>query len=134
VRTIEKIGLVVISDRKLLLCKPKAFPDLILPGGMVEGTEDASANLLRETREELGPDSSLDLDSLAYIGTVQDVAAGRKDTIVRIQLFLGELRGPIQASSEIQELVWFDPQAADPNLSAVVKNRVIPLLHYLRLL
>jgi len=125
---IYKIGLVVIKDGAILLCRPYAFPDLILPGGIKEGDEDYLTNLAREVREELGSNARLNDASLQYLGNFSDRAAGKTERIVEIELYLGELGGELVASSEIAELVWYKPSMTSYKPSDIVANKIIPLL------
>lgn len=127
-KRIYKYGLAVIGSNKLLLCRPFAFNDLILPGGTKEGEENYINNLLRETQEELGMQAELVVSSLTYLGNFEDIAAGREDTIVEIELYKGEVRGNMTASSEIAELIWFDPKDDKDQLSAIIKNKILPFL------
>ena len=126
---IYKIGLAMIRDKKLLLCEPYAFPDLILPGGIKEGDETASENLTREVREELGEAARLDITSLRYLGNFTARAAGRTERIVEVELHLGSVSGHLVASSEIKRLVWLDPLApVEEIVSDVVREKVVPFL------
>ena len=123
-----KYGVAVISENKLLLCRPLAFPDLIMPGGIRERGEDYITNLIRETREELGNQAELLLSSLKYLGNFEDTAAGRSDTIIEIELYKGEIAGTLKPSKEIAELIWFDPRSMHDQLSPIVRNRILPFL------
>jgi 8-oxo-dGTP pyrophosphatase MutT (NUDIX family) len=127
-RKIYKYGLIVISNNKLLLCRPIAFPDLITPGGIKEGNEDHITNLIRETREELGIDAQLIVPSLQYLGNFYDIAAGRNECIVEIELYSGTVDGDLHASSEIKELIWYQPNLTQDKLSPIVQNKIIPFL------
>jgi 8-oxo-dGTP pyrophosphatase MutT (NUDIX family) len=132
---IYKYGLAVIRDNSLLLCKPYAFDDLIVPGGTKENGEGALENLKREITEELGQSAVLDEQSLRYLGNFSDRAAGKSERVVEIELYAGEVKGPLIASSEIKELVWFDPN--DPGshkLSDVVRRKILPFLGQVGLL
>lgn len=122
---LKKFGLAVIRDRKLLLCKPFAYNDLIVPGGIIEGDETAEENLTREVTEELGALCSIRANSLKYVGEFTDAAAGKTDRLVTVFLYRAELDGEMFASSEIKELIWFGA-GVDENPSAVVKNKIIP--------
>src|SRR5260370_30801093 len=108
-RTLFKYGLALIRDNRLLVCKPYAFDDYILPGGIREGSETFCEGLDREIKEELGPNAMLDPDSLNYLGTFEDLAAGRKDVLVRIELYQSEVSGELVPSSEIKEIILFSP-------------------------
>jgi 8-oxo-dGTP diphosphatase len=125
---IYKFGLAVIKDGALLLCRPHAFPDLIVPGGTKEGNEDYLTNLSREVREELGNDACLHHSSLRYLGNFSDRAAGRTERTVEIELYLGEVSGNLVASSEIAELVWYQSSMTSYKLSDVVANKIMPFL------
>lgn len=127
-RVINKFGLVFIKNNKILLCEPFAFKDLILPGGIKEGNESFFDNFTREVREELGNGAKIQKSSLSYLGNFSDIAAGRKDVIVTIDLYKGEIFGDLVASSEIKNLVWFSPHDDFNILSPILKNKIIPYL------
>lgn len=127
-KKIYKYGLAVIENNKLLLCEPYAFKDLILPGGTKEDNETHTDNLLREVREELGEDAILDIDSLKYLGNFEDLAAGRSNVIVEIELYIGSVGGKLIASSEIKELYWFSPMDDHSRLSKIIRNKILPYL------
>jgi len=127
-KKLYKYGVAIISDNRLLLCRPFAFRDLIIPGGIREGEENHITNLIRETSEELGDQAKLVLSSLEYLGNFEDVAAGRSDAIVEIELYKAKIDGTLKASSEIAELVWFDPRTMHAQLSPIVKNKILPFL------
>ena len=127
-RRIFKYGLAFIKDNKLLVCRPFAFDDYILPGGIKEGEETFLEGLQREIKEELGEESELDPDSVQYFGNFEDLAAGRKDVLVEIELYLGTVNGQIKASDEIKELIWFSPSDDRNLLSAIIRNEIFPAL------
>ena len=133
-KTLFKYGLALIRDNKLLVCRPYAFDDYILPGGIREGEETYSQGLDREIKEELGPNAQLNGDSLKYVGCFEDLAAGRKDVLVRIELYLGEVEGELVASDEIKELIWFSPSDDRSLLSAIIRNKILPELERRELL
>lgn len=123
----NKVGLLAISDNRLLLCRKDHFTSkLILPGGRIEAGESAEQCLTREIEEELG---DVMLGELEYIGTYQDRAASDDPTIhktVEIQLFKGEIIGEPIASSEIVELVWFGQDSDENELSPILVNKILP--------
>lgn len=127
-RKLFKYGLAFIKNNKLLVCKPYAFDDYILPGGIREGNETFFEGLDREIKEELGPNAQLDCSSLRYLGTFEDLAAGRKDVMVTIELYLGVVRGELTASDEIKELIWFSSTDDRSLLSAIIRNKILPAL------
>lgn len=120
----EKAGLLVLRERRILLCRKKRAPEhLILPGGKFEPGETAVECLRRELREELG---DVAVGRLEQIGTYTDRAAGDSSKTVRIELFQGELAGTPVASSEIGELVWFGEYDDWGQLAPSLANKILP--------
>jgi 8-oxo-dGTP diphosphatase len=102
---IDKVGLLLIRDGKVLLCRKKSgIHLLILPGGKREAGESSLECLSRELREELGDVRAVSHD---FIGVYVHAAAGGEGKTVRIELYRAELEGEARAQSEIGELVWF---------------------------
>lgn len=128
VKKIYKYGLAYIKNNSLLLCEPYAFSDLILPGGIIENNESYVENLTREITEELGENAVLDISSLKYLDTFSDEAAGRKNVIVEIKLYLGNVIGELHPSNEIKKLIWFGTEDDTSRLSAIIRNRIYPYL------
>lgn len=127
-RRLTKFGLAVIRNNRILLCEPYAYPELIVPGGIKEGGETHVENLVREVREELGEFAELDIESLRYLGRFEDVAAGRTERSVEIDLYLGSLHGKLRPSSEIKQLHWFGPSDDQARLSPIVRRKILPHL------
>lgn len=130
----DKVALAVVRPGMgLLLCRPHAYDDLILPGGVREAGESDIACLSREVTEELGADVTLDTARLNFFGEFEDVAggpAGARGKRVRIRLYIGNILGRPQASDEIRELVWFLPGAAadSASLTPILRNKIVPAL------
>ncbi len=127
-KTLFKYGLAFIQNNKLLLCKPHAFDDLILPGGLKEGEETFEEGLQREAYEELGKSAVIKEGSLEYLGKFEDIAAGRSDTTVEIELYMGDVEGELVPSSEIKDLIWFPADGDKEALSPIIKNKILPFL------
>lgn len=131
----HKIGLAWIQGGSILLCKPFEYDDLVIPGGVLGANETALENLRRKLKEELGGDALLDEASLQHIGNFEDLAAGRKDRIVEIELYLGQVHGKVAPSSGIRELVWFNPSSPGSHkLSAIVERKILPHLRAAKLI
>jgi 8-oxo-dGTP pyrophosphatase MutT (NUDIX family) len=126
VKTLFKSSLAIIRNNKLLLLREFEQDKLITPGGQIEDNESAIESLKREMMEELG--TEIDTNSLKYIGKFEDIAAGKKDTKINIQLFLGEVVGEMKPANEIKELIWFGKNDDWNTLSPMLKNKILPTL------
>ena len=120
---VRKVGLALIRDGKLLLCRKRGLGLLILPGGKIEPGEDPLDCLRRELHEELG---DVELLSPLYIDTYSDTMAGDAAKMIAVQLYSGELSGCPVASSEIAELVWFGQDADWSQLAPSLANKILP--------
>lgn len=124
---IDKVGIAVIRQGRILLVRNTSTDKLLLPGGRREAGETDIRTLQRELREELACD--LLLSYLQFIGTFCDDAANDPGQTVAIRLYAGELYGEIRASSEVDEIVWFDPLTDNvKRLSQIVRNQILPAL------
>ena len=86
---IHKIGLLVVRDNRVLLCrKRRGTTLLILPGGKPEAGESEEQALAREIREEL----DAGVNAIEHFGNYEDEAAGEARR-VRISLYKGVLDG-----------------------------------------
>ncbi len=120
----DKAGLFLLREGRILLCRKKRSPELlILPGGKFEHGETAVECLERELREELGEVTAIGLE---HVGTYSDRAASDASKTVRIELYRGELAGTPVASSEIGELVWFGTDDDWAQLAPSLANKILP--------
>jgi 8-oxo-dGTP diphosphatase len=129
----DKVGLLVIRDGRILLCRKKHTTALlILPGGCFEPGESAAQCLDRELREELG---DVRVEGVEYVGTYTDRAAGTgPPKTVRIELYRGTLLGEPAPHSEISDLVWFGKDDDRGQLSPSLVNKILPDLIARRIL
>jgi 8-oxo-dGTP pyrophosphatase MutT (NUDIX family) len=119
----DKVGLLVVRDGRILLCRKKRGTTLlILPGGCREPGESSLACLEREIREELGP---VAVRNPRYLGTYEHAAADAGKT-VRIELYRGDLEGTPAPHSEIAELVWFGSGDNPAVLSPSLREAILP--------
>lgn len=126
-RTISKVGIAVISDRRILLVRKKGGQHLILPGGKPELGEDDLMALEREIEEELG--CLIERQSLLFCGCFTDRAAGLFDTMVVVQLYRGELCGKPTPCAEIEAIDWFPiDDHENPLLAPSLRNSILPSL------
>ena len=123
----RKVGLAIIRDGRILLCRKKnGLPHLILPGGKPELGESSIDCLQREVREELG---QVTVAKLNYFGTYTSAAAvapGEPPGVVEIELYLGQITGEATASGEIAELVWFGASDDPTQLAPSLANFILP--------
>ncbi len=103
-RPINKVGLGLVRDGRLLLARSKGANVFQIPGGKVEpGDADDIAALVREIGEELGV--TLARETVSFLGCFSAPAAGRPGLIVSVRLFRGDVSGDPAPCSEIEELV-----------------------------
>ena len=105
--TIHKAAAIIIKDRKLLVERsPGRGKNVwIAPGGKLEPGENHQQALIRELREELGIDVSL--QNTRFFGQFSAEAANHPGyTVVMCIYYVDAWHGTIAAGSEVEELVW----------------------------
>jgi len=124
---IHKVGLLVVRDNRILLCRQWDAPaPLILPGGKIEPGETEEQCLSRELTEELG---DVHTDGLWKIGTYVHRAAtrpGEAPRAIQVELYGGQLQGEPEPRSEISELVWFGENDDPASLAPSIRERILP--------
>ena len=96
----------------------------LMPGGKFE-EETPEECIKNEIKEEL--DCTVDFRTLEYIGEYTDVAAGRPDRRVRIELYTAKLIGEPRPSTEIVALHWIGAEDINnPKVSPIIRNKIIP--------
>lgn len=102
---IDKLGLILIQDGKVLMVKSANSDRLLLPGGKREKGESDIEALKREIREEI----SVELvdESIKLFGLFEGQAHGKPEgTLLRITAYEAQVLGELAPASEIQALEW----------------------------
>ena len=100
---------VCVKDGRLLLCRAKGGRSTYLPGGHIEFGETGRAALVRETREELGVDSSTG----AFLGVLENsfVQNGRPhaeiNLVYELNLADGVDADRLKSCEDWIEFVWW---------------------------
>ncbi len=109
---IDKLAWIHILDGKILVTKSKGKKRYYIPGGKREKGESDAEALSREIKEELTV--KLQLSSLDFVGIFEAQADGHKPGIlVRMTCYSALYEGNLKASSEIEEIDWFNFENRD---------------------
>ncbi|MBE2894872.1 NUDIX hydrolase [Spirabiliibacterium falconis] len=123
---IDKLALIVLENRKLLVTLSHHKSAYYLPGGKREMGESDEQALIREIQEEL--DVALIPDSLRYVHTFSAQADGKPEgTLVVMTCYQGKFEGLPKASNEIAKLSWIT--SADRSQCSKAAALVVDYLH-----
>ena len=103
---IDKLALIEIKNKKLLVTLSKGKDTWYIPGGKRELGESDVQALTREIKEEL----SVDIlpASVKLYGVFEAQAHGKSEgTIVRMTCYSATYTGNLTPSAEIEKLDWF---------------------------
>ncbi len=110
---IDKVALLCVRDRRVLLARSRGRSAWYLPGGKREPDESDEAALAREIREELAVE--LVPGSLIHAAEFTARADGHGDgTLVRSHGWFARLDGEPTPSAEIEEIAWVSHRDRDP--------------------
>lgn len=102
---IDKIAWIRIDDGAILSSRSRGKDVYYIPGGKREPGEGDIDTLVREIEEELAV--TIVPDTAQHVGTFQAQAHGhRLGTVVRMICYTADYEGVLEASSEVEELVW----------------------------
>ena len=105
-RDIDRIGLLLIRDGKILGARTRGRTTFYLPGGKRETGESDLDTLRREVREELG--TEVVESSVKPYKIFRAEADGKpKGTMLTMSTLFAELAEEGRPCSEIEELGWF---------------------------
>jgi 8-oxo-dGTP diphosphatase len=103
-KEIDKLAWFCIENGKILGARSKGKSLFYLPGGKRNPGESDEAALTREIQEELSV--QLIQGSFRWIHTFYGPADGKPGVIVKLTCYAADYKGLIQASSEIEEVIF----------------------------
>lgn len=101
-------------------------PKFYFVGGQVKESETDKACLQRKVPNEIT--ASLLPDSLEKLGTFEDVADGREDTLLSLTLYRGEVMGEIKPNHDVSEIGYFDSLVDPTKVSVIAVTKILPFL------
>ena len=120
-KEIDKIALIYIKDKKILMTLSKGKDTYYLPGGKREKDESDKETLIRECEEELNVE--IDVKTIKYYGTFQAQAHGKTEgIIVKMTCYIADFTGKIKPSAEIEKIKWLNYN--DINLISAVDKLI----------
>lgn len=105
-KLIDKVALIYLKDRKVLMTLSKGKDTYYLPGGKREGSEKDEETLIREIGEELCV--RILPETIKSYGVFEAQAHGKAEGIlVRMTCYTAEFEGEARPANEIAEVCWF---------------------------
>ena len=126
--TVLRIAAGIVTDGagRTLLVRKAGTTAFMQAGGKIEEGESAFDALARELMEELGLE--VDPDTTEYLGSHRAVAANEPDTVVRAEVFAVKTQLTLEASAEIEEILWIDDAENIPvELAPLTRDTILPL-------
>lgn len=123
-----RIAAALIIDRegRLLLVRKKATLWFMQAGGKIEPGEDALSALRRELSEEINV--TVDASDARPLGRFAAPAANETGQMVEAELFHLRLATACLPASEIEEVIWVTPEAAEGlPLASLTRDHILPL-------
>jgi len=106
---IDKLGWILIDNKRLLGARSKNKDIYYIPGGKREPGESDEEALIREIKEELSVD--LKPESIEYAATFAAQAHGKPaGTMVKITCYFAAFTGEIKPDAEIEQVEWLSYQ------------------------
>jgi len=101
---IDKVGLMLLNNGKILMTRPKGRNAFYFPGGPREKGESDIQCLVRKIKQELGVD--IDVSSAQHYGTFTAQAHGQAPgVLVKVICYRANCKGRLRADS-IAEFAW----------------------------
>jgi 8-oxo-dGTP diphosphatase len=103
---IDKVALIYIENRRILMALSKGNEVYYIPGGKRESGESDKQALSREIKEELSAD--IIPESIEYYGTFEAQAHGKSPgVIVKMTCYIAGLGGEIKPGAEIEDVAYY---------------------------
>ena len=124
-KLIDKLAWIELKDKSILSTRSYGKDKYYIPGGKREAGETDEQALLREIKEELNVD--LNKDTLKKVGVFEAQAHGHPEgVIVRMTCYMAAYEGYLEATSEIEEIIWL--KYADKDKIAEVDKLIFDYL------
>lgn len=121
-QNINKIGLICIRNKKLLIVYKSAIDQYIIPGGKIEPKETDYECIKREINEEL----CCKVENLIYFDIFNRITHDNSN--LNLKCYFGILKGKIIPNNEITAFVWIDSNNKNYSLAPLLKDQIIPKL------
>ena len=103
--SIDKVGLILIKDKKILMARSKDSDVFYIPGGKREAKETDMQCLEREIRKELAV--QLDTRTAQLFGNYYAQAYNKPEgTLIKMNCYMANVIGTIKANKEIGQISW----------------------------
>lgn len=108
---IDKLALIHIKDKKILITLSKGKNVWYIPGGKREPGENDWQALKREIKEELNV--RLIKNTFKFFGIFKAQAHGKENQIVKMTCYLAKFSGNLTPSGEIEKYDYFSYNQKD---------------------
>jgi len=126
----QRVSIIIISDKKLLLVKgPNGFYKqfFFTPGGKIENGETPQKAVIRELNEEL---SIVPIKTKPYLTYISPIPNTQENQQVRC-FILEKFKGIIKTNNEIDEIFWYSKNNFinnSPSIADSIYTQLIPKL------
>lgn len=119
-------AIILNEQQQLLLVRKQNTSCFMQVGGKLEVNETAEQAMLREIKEEIGCEASID----TFIGRFETPTANEPDHLLVSYVYFVELNGAPHIDAEIAEMQWIDvvetSLTSSIALAPLTQNVVIP--------